>query len=93
MGRVHLVWGFVSHDEDYGLGAEGNGELWRVSKGYSTAAMENGFGEECESGGQKAGEERVGQFQREEWGDIKQSTFTGCLLYNRHSTKHVTYWT
>lgn len=53
---------------DYGLGAEGNGELWRVSKGYSTAAMENGFGEECESGGQKAGEERVVQFQREEEG-------------------------
>lgn len=30
--------------------------------------MENGFGEECESGGQKAGKERVVQFQREEEG-------------------------
>ena len=26
----------MSHDEDYGLGAEDSGELWRVSKGYST---------------------------------------------------------
>lgn len=56
----------MSHDADYGLCAEGSGKLWRVSKGYSIAAMEHGFGEECESGSQKASEEKVRQFQREE---------------------------
>lgn len=56
----------MSHDADHGLCAEGSGKLWRVSKGYSTAAMEHGFGEEWESGSQKAGEEKVGRFQREE---------------------------
>lgn len=56
----------MSHDADCGLCAEGSGKLWRVSKGYSPAAVEHGFGEECESGSQKAGEEKVGQFQSEE---------------------------
>ena len=54
----------MSHDEDYGLGAEDSGELWRVSKGYSTEQWRMDLG--------KSVKVETRRLVRRKWGNFKE---------------------